>query len=133
MVYLIGAGPGDPDLITWKGRNILIRADAVLYDHLASEALVELTPPHCERIYVGKKKAVHAYPQEEICAMMIDRARRGLTVVRLKGGDPFIFGRGGEELEALVAAGIPYEVVSSVTSPLALAAYSDPSLTHRDS
>jgi uroporphyrinogen III methyltransferase / synthase len=132
MVYLIGAGPGDPDLITWKGRNILIRADAVLYDHLASEALVELTPPHCERIYVGKKKSVHAYPQEEICAMMIERARRGLTVVRLKGGDPFIFGRGGEEVEALAAAGVAFEVVPGVTSPLGIAAYSGVPLTHRD-
>ncbi len=94
-VYLVGAGPGDPDLITWKGRKLLGIADSVLFDHLANEALLALTPKHCERIYVGKKKSVHAFPQEEICAMMIDRARRGLTVVRLKGGDPFIFGRGG--------------------------------------
>ena len=131
-VYLVGAGPGDPDLITWKGRKLLALADAVLYDHLANEHLLQLTPKDCERIYVGKKKAVHAYPQEEICAMMIDRARRGLTVVRLKGGDPFIFGRGGEELEALAAAGVPYEVVPGVTSPLGIAAYSGVPLTHRD-
>ena len=131
-VYLVGAGPGDPDLITWKGRKLLALADAVLFDHLANEHLLDLTPKHCERIYVGKKKAVHAFPQEEICAMMIDRARRGLTVIRLKGGDPFIFGRGGEELEALANAGIAYEVVPGVTSPLGIAAYSGVPLTHRD-
>jgi len=131
-VYLVGAGPGDPDLITWKGRKLLSIADAVLFDHLANEHLLSLTPKHCEHIYVGKKKSVHAFPQEEICAMMIERARRGLTVIRLKGGDPFIFGRGGEELEALADAGIPYEVVPGVTSPLGIAAYSGVPLTHRD-
>jgi uroporphyrinogen III methyltransferase/synthase len=130
-VYLVGAGPGDPDLITWKGRKLLAIADSVLYDHLASEHLLNLTRKDCERVYVGKKKAVRAYPQEEICAMLIDRARRGLTVVRLKGGDPFIFGRGGEELEALADAGIPFEVVPGVTSPLGIAAYSGVPLTHR--
>ena len=130
-VYLVGAGPGDPDLITWKGRKLLALADSVLYDHLASEHLLELTRRDCERIYVGKKKAVRAYPQEEICAMMIDRARKGMTVIRLKGGDPFIFGRGGEELEALADAGIPFEVVPGVTSPLGIAAYSGVPLTHR--
>jgi len=131
-VYLVGAGPGDPDLITCKGRGILERADVVLYDHLANEALLRLAPPHAELIYVGKKKAVHAHTQEEICAMMIDRARRGLMVVRLKGGDPFIFGRGGEEAEALADAGIPFEVVPGVTSPLGIAAYTGVPLTHRD-
>ena len=131
-VYLVGAGPGDPDLITWKGRKLLAIADSVLFDHLANEALLALTPKHCERIYVGKKKSVHAFPQEEICAMMIDRARRGLTVVRLKGGDPFMFGRGGEEVEALAEAGVPFEVVPGVTSPLGIAAYSGVPLTHRD-
>ena len=131
-VYLVGAGPGDPDLITWKGRKLLAVADAVLYDHLANEHLLELAPKTCERIYVGKKKAVHAHTQEEICAMMIDRARRGLTVVRLKGGDPFIFGRGGEEVEALADAGIEFEVIPGVTSPLGIAAYSGVPLTHRD-
>jgi uroporphyrinogen III methyltransferase / synthase len=131
-VYLVGAGPGDPDLITWKGRRLLAAADSVLYDHLANEHLLELTPAGCERIYVGKKKSVHAFAQEEICAMMIERARRGLTVVRLKGGDPFIFGRGGEEAEALADAGIEFEVVPGVTSPLGIAAYSGVPLTHRD-
>jgi uroporphyrinogen III methyltransferase / synthase len=130
-VYLVGAGPGDPGLITWKGRKLLAIADSILYDNLANEHLLALAPKHCERIYVGKKKSVHAFPQEEICAMMVDRARRGLNVVRLKGGDPFIFGRGGEELEALADAGVAFEVVPGVTSPLGIAAYSGIPLTHR--
>jgi uroporphyrinogen III methyltransferase/synthase len=131
-VYLVGAGPGDPDLITVKGRRSLERAGAVLYDHLANEALLDLAPPSAERIYVGKKKAEHAFTQEEICSMMIERARRGLVVVRLKGGDPFIFGRGGEEVEALGAAGVAFEVIPGVTAPLGIAAYSGVPLTHRE-
>ena len=131
-VYLVGAGPGDPGLITVKGRKILERADSILYDHLASERLLDLAPAHAERIYVGKKRAVHEATQEEITAMLIERARRGQTVVRLKGGDPFIFGRGGEEMEALTAAGIPFEIVPGVTTPLGLAAYSGVPLTHRE-
>ena len=110
-VYLIGAGPGDPELITIKGRRILEQADVVFYDRLAPAALLDLAPPHAERIYAGKRKSAHAFTQEEVCAMLIERARRGLTVVRLKGGAPFIFGRGGEEAEALAAAGIPFEIV----------------------
>src|SRR5579863_6115770 len=131
-VYLVGAGPGDPDLITVKGRRILEQADAVLFDHLAPEALLDLAPPQAERLYVGKKKAAHAFSQEEICALLIERARRGLSVVRLKGGDPFIFGRGGEEAEALADAGIPFEVVPGVTTALGIAAYTGVPLTHRD-
>src|SRR5438067_1731952 len=131
-VYLIGGGPGDPELLTIKGRRVLAQADVVLYDHLAPDALLDLAPPHAERLYVGKKKSAHAFTQEEICAMLIDRARRGLTVVRLKGGDPFIFGRGGEEAEALADAGIPFEVVPGVTTPLGIAAYTGVPLTHRD-
>ena len=131
-VYLVGAGPGDPDLITVKGRRILEQADVVLFDHLAPEALLELAPLHAERIYVGKKKSAHAFTQEEICEMLIERARRGLTVVRLKGGDPFIFGRGGEEAEALADAGIPFEIVPGVTTPLGIAAYTGVPLTHRE-
>src|ERR1035441_6617344 len=128
-VYLVGAGPGDPDLITVKGRRILQQADAVLYDHLANSALLSLAPPHAERLYVGKKKSAHAFSQEEICGLLIERARRGLTVVRLKGGDPFLFGRGGEEAEALADAGIPFEIVPGVTTPLGIAAYTGVPLT----
>src|SRR5580700_10401721 len=131
-VYLIGAGPGDPELITTKGRRLLQQADAVLYDNLANDALLDLAPAAAERIYVGKKKSVHAFTQEEICAMLIERARRGWNVVRLKGGDPFIFGRGGEEVEALAEAGIPFEIVPGVTTPLGLAAYTGVPLTHRE-
>jgi len=130
-VYLVGAGPGDPGLITVKGKKILERAHAVLYDNLASERLLEHAPPGAERIYVGKKRAEHEMSQEEISAVLIDRARRGWTVVRLKGGDPFIFARGGEEIEALAAAGIPFEIVPGVTTPLGLAAYTGVPLTHR--
>ncbi|HVN07060.1 MAG TPA: uroporphyrinogen-III C-methyltransferase [Bryobacteraceae bacterium] len=131
-VYLVGAGPGDPELITLKGRRVLEQADAVLHDHLANPALLDHAPASAERIYVGKKKSTHAFSQDEICAMMIERARRGLNVVRLKGGDPFVFGRGGEEAEALAAAGVAFEVVPGVTSPLGIAAYTGVPLTHRD-
>jgi uroporphyrinogen III methyltransferase/synthase len=131
-VYLVGAGPGDPDLITWKGHNVLAQADCVLYDHLANERLLDLTRKGCELIYVGKKRSEHSHSQQEIAALLIDRARRGLTVVRLKGGDPFIFGRGGEEAEALADAGVAFEVVPGVTSPLGIAAYCGVPLTHRD-
>ena len=131
-VYLVGAGPGDPELITLKGRRLLERADSILYDYLANPVLLDLAPAQAERIYVGKKKSVHAFTQEEICAMMIERARRGLTVVRLKGGDPFIFGRGGEEAEALAEAGVAFEIVPGVTSPLGIAAYTGVPLTHRE-
>jgi uroporphyrinogen III methyltransferase/synthase len=130
-VYIVGAGPGDPELITRKGGDVLTRADVVLYDHLANEALLRHAPAHAELIYVGKKKSDHAFSQEEICRMMIERVRQGLAVVRLKGGDPFIFGRGGEEAEALADAGIPFEVVPGVTSPLGIAAYTGVPLTHR--
>ncbi len=130
-VYLIGSGPGDPELITVKGRRILEQADSILFDHLAPDALLDLAPPDAERLYVGKKKSDHAYSQEEIGAMLIDRARRGLKVVRLKGGDPFLFGRGGEEAEALAEAGIPFEVVPGVTTPVGIAAYTGVPLTHR--
>ena len=131
-VFLVGAGPGDPGLLTCRGRDLLLRADCVLYDHLANEALLALAPESAERIYVGKKKSDHALAQEEICSLLVDRARRGWNVVRLKGGDPFLFGRGGEEAEALAEAGIPFEIVPGVTSPLGIAAYSGVPLTHRE-
>jgi uroporphyrinogen III methyltransferase/synthase len=131
-VYLVGAGPGDPELITVKARRLLENADCILYDHLASSELLDIAPASAERIYVGKKKAEHALTQEEICALLVERGKRGLNVVRLKGGDPFIFGRGGEEAEALADAGVPFEVVPGVTSPLGIAAYTGVPLTHRD-
>ncbi|MDQ6698721.1 MAG: uroporphyrinogen-III C-methyltransferase, partial [Acidobacteriota bacterium] len=130
-VYLVGAGPGDPDLITWKGRRLLAEADSILYDNLVNHALLDLAPARAEKVYVGKKKSSHSFSQEEICGMLLERARKGLKVVRLKGGDPFIFGRGGEEAEALADAGIPFEVVPGVTSPLGIAAYAGIPLTHR--
>lgn len=131
-VYLVGAGPGDPELITVKARRLLENADCILYDHLASSDLLGLAPASAERIYVGKKKSEHALSQDEICALLVERGKRGLNVVRLKGGDPFIFGRGGEEAEALADAGVPFEVVPGVTSPLGIAAYTGVPLTHRD-
>jgi uroporphyrinogen III methyltransferase / synthase len=131
-VYLVGAGPGDPELITLKARRVLERADSILYDHLANAGLLDLAPSSAERIYVGKKKSDHALSQDEICALLVDRGKRGLNVVRLKGGDPFLFGRGGEEAEALADAGVPFEVVPGVTSPLGIAAYTGVPLTHRD-
>ena len=131
-VYLVGAGPGDPGLITLKGRKALERADCVLYDNLANERLLALAPAHAERIYVGKKRAKHEMSQEEISALMVEHARSGRTVVRLKGGDPFIFGRGGEEVEALAASGIPFEIIPGVTVALGLAAYTGVPLTHRE-
>ncbi len=131
-VYLVGAGPGDPSLITVKGRKILERADSILYDHLAPERLLDLAPPAAERVYVGKKRSSHEFSQDEISNMLIERARRGWNVVRLKGGDPFIFARGGEEIEALAAAGIPFEIVPGVTTPLGIAAYTGVPLTHRE-
>ena len=131
-VYLVGAGPGDPELLTLKGRRILESADCVFYDNLANDDLLDFAPPAASRIYVGKKRSDHACPQDEICRLMIAEARAGRTVVRLKGGDPFIFGRGGEELEALVDAGIEFEVVPGVTTPLGIAAYTGVPLTHRE-
>jgi len=131
-VYLVGAGPGDPELITLKARRLLQSADVVFYDHLANPALLAFAPTAAERIYVGKKKSDHAFSQQQICELLIDRGRQGLNVVRLKGGDPLIFGRGGEEAEALADAGLEFEIVPGVTSPLGIAAYTGVPLTHRD-
>lgn len=130
--YLVGAGPGDPDLLTLKGARVLALADCVLYDNLANPALLDLAPPAAERIYVGKKKSHHALQQDEICALLVAKAREGKCVVRLKGGDPYIFGRGGEEAEALADAGLEFEVVPGVTAPLGMAAYCGVPLTHRE-
>lgn len=131
-VYLVGGGPGDPGLITLKGRRALERADSVLYDHLAPEELLQMAPAEAERLYVGKKKSLHVFSQEEITDMLIERARAGKTVVRLKGGDPYLFGRGGEEAEALADAGIDFEVIPGVTAPTGIGAYAGVPLTHRE-
>jgi uroporphyrinogen III methyltransferase/synthase len=131
-VYLVGAGPGDPELITLRGLRLIESADVILYDNLAPTSLLSHAPAGAERVYVGKKRAVHACTQQEINDLLIVHARRGKKVVRLKGGDPYLFGRGGEEAQALNLAGIPFEVVPGVTSALGLAAYAGIALTHRE-
>jgi uroporphyrin-III C-methyltransferase len=115
-VVLVGAGPGDPDLLTLKGAKALAAADVVVFDRLVAPELLEFTPVHAERVYVGKEPGSHAMPQEQINELLVEGARRGLTVVRLKGGDPFVFGRGAEELFACAAEGVPCEVVPGITS-----------------
>ncbi len=132
MVYLVGGGPGDPKLITLKGVECLERADVVIYDLLISDALLEHCQPHCERIYGGKRPGEQRKRQDEINALMLRKAKEGKTVVRLKGGDPFIFGRGGEEVLTLVEAGIDFEIVPGITSAIAAPAYAGIPLTHRD-
>ncbi|MGH2897474.1 MAG: uroporphyrinogen-III C-methyltransferase, partial [Solirubrobacteraceae bacterium] len=131
-VYLVGAGPGAPGLLTLDGARCLQRADVVIYDYLASPRLLEHAPETAERLLVGKHGGGQRVEQSVITALLLDRARRGLTVVRLKGGDPFVFGRGGEEAEALSAAGIPFVVVPGVTTAIAVPAYAGIPLTHRD-
>jgi uroporphyrinogen III methyltransferase / synthase len=131
-VYLIGAGPGDPGLITVKGKECIGRADVILYDYLAHKGLLEFARPDAELIYAGKVGGAHNREQRQINEMLVEKARPGKIVARLKGGDPFIFGRGGEECEALVEAGIAFEIVPGVTAGVGAAAYAGIPLTHRD-
>ncbi len=131
-VYLVGAGPGEPGLITVRGARLLERADVVIYDHLASKKLLSYCPRNAQTIYVGKVAGAHSMTQDQINDLLVEQARAGKRVVRLKGGDPFVFGRGGEECEALARAKVPFEVVPGITAAIASAAYAGIPVTHRD-
>jgi uroporphyrinogen III methyltransferase/synthase len=130
-VWLVGAGPGDPGLLTRKGARALAQCDVLVYDYLASAAIVNLAPPTCEKIYVGKKAGAHTLTQDEITTLIVKLGRDGKRVVRLKGGDVFVFARGGEEAQALHAAGVPFEIVPGITSAIAAPAYAGIPITHR--
>ena len=130
-VYLVGAGPGDPGLMTLKGKSLLECAEVVIYDALVSPPILAMIPPQAERINAGKRRGRHSKLQSETTQLLIEKAQTHAVVVRLKGGDPFVFGRGGEEMEDLVKAGIPVEVVPGITSGIAAPAYAGIPVTHR--
>lgn len=131
-VYLVGAGPGDPGLMTLKGKGLLECADVVVYDALVSPAIMTMISPQAEKIHAGKRRGRHSLLQDQITQLLIDKAQDNAIVVRLKGGDPFVFGRGGEEMQDLINAGVAVEVVPGITSGIAAPAYAGIPLTHRD-
>jgi uroporphyrinogen III methyltransferase/synthase len=131
-VYLIGAGPGDPGLVTVRARELIELADVIVYDYLANPKLLEWAKPDAEKIYVGKRSGMHSIPQDEIEEILVEQANKGKQVVRLKGGDPFVFGRGGEEISELQIDKVPFEIVPGVTAALAAAAYAGIPLSHRE-
>src|SRR6266496_243527 len=131
-VYLVGAGPGDPELLTVRAARLLRSGDVIVYDRLIQEEVLALAKPSSEKLFMGKVLGCHASRQDEIHQLLVEKAREGKTVIRLKGGDPFLFGRGGEEIETLAEHGVPFQVCPGVTAAIGASSYAGIPLTHRD-